>query len=142
MNASARSDLIRELEHLRQHGTSMSMLAMTVRNTSNGLLAGINGDMLSLDYPIAGWLDFVRTRNFKSFCSRWRFVTQKVRWGKERVLRAAIGTDVAQAADAIDACFLAVYGESGAFGLELRGFGWQPSNSDLDGDAAKPRASS
>jgi hypothetical protein len=127
VNSTARSDLVRELEHLRQHGTSMSMLVMTVRNTSHGLLAGIDGDVLSLDYPIAGWLDFRRTRNFRSFCSQRGFRARKVRWGKERVIRAAIGSNVAQAADAIDACFLAVYGESGTFGLELRGFGWQPS---------------
>lgn len=141
MNSSARSALVRELEHLRQHGTSMSMLVMTVRNTSNGLLAGVDADILSLDYPIAGWLDFTRTRSFRSFCSQRDFPTQKVKWGKERVIRAAIGSNVAQAVDAIDACFLAVYGESGAFGLELRGFGWQPSNNSLEGDAAKPRAS-
>ena len=141
MNSSARSDLVRELEHLRQHGTSMSMLVITVRNTSNGLLAGICGNMLSLDYPVAGWLDFVRTRNFKSFCNQRGFVTRKERWGKERVIRATIGSNVEQVADAIDACFEAVYGESGAFGLELRGFGWQPSNNGLGSDTAKPRAS-
>jgi len=141
MNSSARSDLVRELGHLRHHGNSMSMLVMTVRNTSSGLLAGINGDVFSLDYPIAGWLDFVRTRDFKLFCSQRGFLTRKVRWGKERVIRAAIGSNVAQAADVIDACFLAVYGESGAFGLELRGFGWQPSNNSLESDTAKPRAS-
>jgi len=140
MNSGARSDLVRELEHLLQHGTSMSMLVMTVRNTSNGLLAGISDNVLSLDYPIAGWLDFVRTRNFKSFCTQRGFVTRKVRWGKERVIRTAIGSNVEQAADTICACFGAVYGESGAFGLELRGFGWQPSNNSLESDAARPRA--
>ena len=130
MNSSARSELIRELEHLLEHGTSMSMLVMTVRNTSNGLLAGVNGDVLSLDYVIAGWLDLSRTQRFKSFCRQRGFVIQRVRWGKERVVRAAIGKNVAQAADAIDACFSAVFGESGPFGLELRGFGWQPSNEE------------
>lgn len=130
MNPSARSDLIRELEHLLEHGTSMSMLVMTVRNTSNGLLAGLNGGVLSLDYVMAGWLDFPRTRKFKSFCSQRGFLTQRVRWGKERVVRAAIGRDVERAADAIDACFSAVFGESGSFGLELRGFGWQPSSGE------------
>lgn len=128
MNSSARSDLIRELEHLLEHGTSMSMLVMTVRNTSNGLIAGLDGEALSLDYVIAGWLDFPRTRRFKSFCSQRGLLTQRVRWGKERVVRAAIGKNVEQAADAIDACFSAVFDESGPFGLDLRGFGWQPSN--------------
>jgi hypothetical protein len=141
MNSRARSDLIGELEHIQQHGTSMSMLIMTVRSTSNGLIAGIDGDVFSLDYPKAGWLDFIRTKRFESFCKQRGFQTRQQRWGKERVIRAAIGTNAAQAATTIDACFSVVYGESGEFGLELRGFGWQPSDNSLDGDAAKPRAS-
>ena len=143
MNESARSELIGELEHLQQHGSRMSMLIMTVRNTSSGLLAGIVGDAFSLDYPIAGWLDFIRTRRFRSFCKQRGFATRRERWGSERVIRAAIGSSAADAAEAIDACFTAVYGERGSFGLELRGFGWQPSNNSLEGDARKAtRASS
>jgi hypothetical protein len=143
MNESARSDLIGELEHMQQHGSRLSMLVMTVRNTSNGLLAGIVGDTFSLDYPIAGWLDILRTRRFRSFCKQRGFDTRRERWGSERVIRAGIGSSVADAAEAIDACFAAVYGENGSFGLELRGFGWQPSNNRLEGAACKAtRASS
>lgn len=141
MNPSARSELINELEHMHKHGTSMSMLVMTVRNTSNGLIAGIDGDVFSLDYPKAGWLDLNRARRFASFCKQRGFRTRKEKWGSERVIRAAIGSNPADAAESIDACFSAVYGESGAFGLELRGFGWLPSNNSLEDDAAKPRAS-
>lgn len=119
----------------------MSMLIMTVRNTSNGLIAGIVGDVFSLDYPRAGWLDIFRTRSFESFCKQHGFSTRREKWGNERVIRAAIGSRAEDAADTIDACFSAVYGESGPFSLELRGFGWQPSNNSLEGAAAKPRAS-
>lgn len=101
------------------------MLVMTVRNTSNGLLAGVVDDAFSLDYPIAGWLDWVRTRRFRSFCKQRGFVTRREHWGKERIIRARIGSSATAAADAIDACFSAVYGEIGSFGLDLRGFGWQ-----------------
>jgi hypothetical protein len=143
MNESARSDLIVELEHMQQHGSRMSMLVMTVRNTSNGLLAGFAGDAFSLDYPIAGWLDFLRTRRFRSFCEQHGFAARRERWGRERVVRANIGSSAADAAEAIDACFAAVYGESGSFGLELRGFGWQPSNNSSESDACNTtRASS
>ncbi len=43
------------------------------------------------------------------------------------LVMGAIGSNAADAADAIDACFAVVYGERGAFGLALRGFGWQPT---------------
>jgi hypothetical protein len=128
MNPSARSELIGELEHMQKHGNSLSMLVMTVRTTSNGLTAGINGGVFSLDYPRAGWLDFSRAKRFESFCKQQGFPTHKEKWGKERIIRAAIGSSAIDAAAAIDACFCAVYGESGAFGLQLRGFGWQPSS--------------
>lgn len=128
MNESARSELIGELEHMQQHGSSISMLVMTVRNTSNGLLAGVVGNVFSLDYPIAGWLDFARTRRFRSFCKQGGFAIRRERWGRERVIRAGVGSSATRAAEAIDACFTAVYGEQGSFGLELRGFGWRSSN--------------
>jgi hypothetical protein len=127
MNLSARSELIGELEHMQRHGNTLSMLVMTVRNTSNGLIAGITAGVFSLDYPRAGWLDFARARRFVSFCKQRGFLTRQEKWGSERVIRAAIGTNAVDAAEAIDACFCAVYNESGAFGLELRGFGWQSS---------------
>jgi hypothetical protein len=131
MNESARSELIGELEHMRQHGSRMSMLVMTVRNTSNGLLAGLADDAFTLNYPVAGWLDFFRTRRFRSFCKRRGFAALRERWGGERVVRACIGSSVAGAVEAIDACFTAVYGDTGPFGLEIRGFGWQSSDKSL-----------
>lgn len=142
MNGAARTELIGKLEHLKEHGDRMSMLVITVRSTSNGLLAGITAEGLSLDYPKAGWLDFVRSNRFTSFCKSQGFAMQRVMWGKERVIRANIGSDLSRAADAIDACFNAVYNETGPFSLEFRGFGWQPSNNSFESDAAKPRTSS
>lgn len=127
MNPIARSELIGAPEHMQRHGNTLSMLVMTVRNTSNGLIAGISEVVFSLDYPRAGWLDFARTRKFASFCKQRGFLTRKEKWGRERVIRAAIGANAVDAAESIDACFAAVYDERGPFGLELRGFGWQPS---------------
>lgn len=142
MNSTARSELIVQLDHLLEHGDSMSMLVINVRNTSNGILAGLKDGEISLDYPKTGWLDIVRTRRFKAFCRDRGYNTQSVSWGKERIVRANIGTDSSRAADTIEACIGAVYGETGPFGLELRGFGWQPSNYSFEGDAVKPRTSS
>ncbi|GFE79979.1 hypothetical protein GCM10011487_19790 [Steroidobacter agaridevorans] len=124
MHEVSRRELIGELAYMQQHGTSLSMLIITVRNTSNGLLAGIVGGVFSLDYPIAGWLDFRRTQRFNAFCKRQGFSTCRQKWGSERVIRAEIGMNPASAADAIDACFSAVFMESGSFGLVLRQFGW------------------
>jgi hypothetical protein len=126
MNSTARSELIAQLDHLLEKGDSMSMLVITVRNTSNGILAGLRSGLISLDYPKAGWLDIVRTCRFKAFCKSRGFEMQCTRWGREQVIRANIGSDSRQAADIIDACFGVVHGECGQFGLELRGFGWQP----------------
>jgi len=131
MNSAARSDLTEHLEHLKEHGNSMSMLFITVRNTSNGLLAGITDEGLSLDYAKAGWMDLSRTSRFKSFCKSRGFALRSVKWGKNRVFRANIGLDVGRAVNVIDECFNVVYGEAGSFGLELRGFGWQPSDDAL-----------
>ena len=116
----------------------MSMLFMTVRTTSNGLIATVEDGTFQLVYPIAGWLDFLGANRFKAFCKKRGLATRKDNWGKERVIRAAIGSDAVAAVDEIDACFAAVFGESGGFGLELRGLGWQPSNNSLEGDAIKP----
>jgi hypothetical protein len=127
MNDTARADLLRELHHMQHHGGRMLMLVMTVRGTSDGLLVGINGKVFSLDYPHAGWLDFVRVHRFASFCRAKGLPLRKETWGKERVSRAAIGSVAADAVQTIDECFSAVYDQSGQFGLELRGIGWQPS---------------
>jgi hypothetical protein len=127
VNGTAHTDLLRELKHMQQHGGQMLMLVMIVRGTSHGLLAGIKGEVFSLDYPRAGWLDFVRARRFASFCKAKGFPLQNQTWGKERVSRAAIGSVVANAIQTIDECFSAVYNQSGQFDLDLRGFGWQPS---------------
>jgi hypothetical protein len=112
---------------MQQHGGQMLMLVMTVRGTSDGLLAGIKGKVFSLDYPHAGWLDFLRAHGFASFCKSKGFQLRNETWGKERVSRAAIGSVVADAIQTIDECFSAVYDQSGPFGLDLRGIGWQPS---------------
>jgi len=137
MNSTARRELIQKFDQLLEHGDSMSMLIMTVRNTSNGLMAGLAKNAISLDYPKAGWLDIARTRKFKAFCKARGFEVQSVLWGKERVFRATVGSDSSAAADVVDACFGVVYGESGPFGLELRGFGWQSSNNSFESDASK-----
>jgi hypothetical protein len=137
MNSSARTDLVRELEYLQQHGTTMSMLFVTARGTSCGVVAGINDGAFTLDYVKAGWLEFLGPRRFKSFCKAQGLSTERQRWGKERVVRARIGSDVAKATDIIDGCFGAVFGISGPFGLLLNGYGWRPSNNRLEGDACE-----
>jgi hypothetical protein len=129
MNNAARTDLLRELEHIQQHGDHMSMLVITVRGTCDGLMAGIKEREFSLDYPHAGWLDFVRVHRFATFCRTRGLSLRTERWGKERVSRAAIGSIAVDAVEIIDRCFAAVYHHSGPFDLDLRGFGWQPSSS-------------
>lgn len=101
---------MRELEYLQQHGTSMSMLFVTARNTSCGMVAGIDEGTFTLDYVKARWIDFLGPKRFRAFCEARALQTENHRWGKERVVRALIGTDVSKAADTIDGCFDAVYG--------------------------------
>ena len=129
MNSAARTDLLRELEHMQQHGDHMSMLVITVRGTCDGLMAGIKDKEFNLDYPHAGWLDFVRVHRFATLCKTRRLSLRTERWGKERVSRAVIGSIAADVVEIIDRCFMAVYHHSGLFDLDLRGFGWQPSSS-------------
>lgn len=132
MNNVALTELVKELEHLLLNGTDMSMLVMTVKNSSNGLLAGKCGSELCLDYPKSGWLDIFRSNRFLSFCKRNNFAVNRVKWGSEHVIRAGIGSNPANAANTIDSCFTAVYGESGPFGLKISGIGWEPSNKALN----------
>jgi hypothetical protein len=137
VNPTARTDLIRELEYLQQHGTSLSMLFVTARDTSCGLVAGIDDGIFTLDYVRADWLDFLGPMRFKSFCKSRGFPTERQRWGKERVVRSRITGNPVAATDIIDACFGAVFDISGPFGLLLNGYGWRPSNNSLEGDASK-----
>jgi hypothetical protein len=127
MNAAARADLLRALEHMQQHSLPLSMLVITIRTTSKGLLAGMEGSNFSLDYPHAGWVDVVRTHRFASFCRTKGFPLQKKKWGNERVSSASIGRLALDAVETIDECFTAVYHETGPFGLELRELSWRPS---------------
>jgi len=129
MNTEARTYLLRALEHMQQHGDPMSMLVMTVRGTSDGLMAGIKAREFSLDYPHSGWLDFVRVQRFATFGRTRGLSLRTEKWGKERVSRAAIGSIAVDAVEIIDRCFAAVYHHSGFFDLDLRGFGWQPGSS-------------
>ena len=82
MNHSARTELIRELEYLQQHGTTMSMLLVTARSTSFGVVAGINDATFTLDYVQSGWLDLLGPRRFKSFCEGRGLPTERQRWVK------------------------------------------------------------
>jgi hypothetical protein len=137
VNPTARADLIRELEYLQQHGTSMSMLFVTARGTSCGLVAGIDEGTFTLDYVRADWLDFFGPMRFKAFCRSRGLPTERQRWGKERVVRSRIDGNPGVATDVIDAAFKAVFGISGPFGILLNGYGWRPSNNSLEGDASK-----
>jgi hypothetical protein len=134
MNNSARDELIRELEYLQQHGTALSMLFVTARETSCGVVAGIDEGTFTLDYVQAGWLDLFGPMRFKAFCKAQRLATEKRRWGKERGVRARIGSDTTRATEVIDGCFAAVFGISGQFGLLLNGYGWRASEN------SRPRA--
>jgi hypothetical protein len=128
MNNAARADLLRELEQMLEHGDEMSMLFITVRGTSDGLLVKIKDKQFSINYPRAGWLDFPRVHRFKAFCKRNGLSLRTETWGKERVSRAAVGSSAVDAVRLIDECFAAIYDHSGPFGLQLHGLGWQPAS--------------
>jgi hypothetical protein len=133
MNNSAREELIRELQYLQQHGTKLSMLFVTARGTSCGLVVGIYDGAFTLSYVRAGWLDFLGPKSFRSFCESRGLRAERERWGKERVMHTQTGADVSKAIDTIDGCFGAVYGISGEFGLLLNGYGWRaPGSAESD----------
>ena len=128
VHPKSKEELIAELRQMREVGTTLSMLVMTVKTTSHGMLAGVVDGDLKLDYPRAGWLDIVSPYRFLSFCHRHNLSVTKERWGKERIYRTSIGTDPITASSIIDKCFEQVFHHSGSYGLELRYFGWQSSN--------------
>lgn len=111
---------------MQEHGNTMSMLFMTVKTTTDGMLAGVVDRELKLDYPRAGFWDFARSSRFLAFCHRTNLLVTKECWGKERVYRASIGSDIPKAIEIIPECFEEVYGHSGSFALKLQGYGWQP----------------
>jgi hypothetical protein len=127
MHPTSREVLAGHLRDLQDHGTTMNILFMTVRTTSDGLLAGIADSIFKLDYPRAGLLDFRRTNRFVSFCKARGLPLSKQRWGKERIYRASIGTDIDQALELIDECFDWVYDHKGPFAADFRPFGWSPA---------------
>jgi hypothetical protein len=125
MNNSTREKLIRELQYLQQYGTRLSVLFVTARGTSCGLVVGVDDGAFTVSYVKAGWLDFLGPKNFRSFCDARGLRAERERWGKERAIQTRIGADVSKAIDTIDGCFDAVYGISGEFGLLLNGYGWR-----------------
>jgi hypothetical protein len=56
MKNTAHADLLRQLGYLQEHGTTMAMLVVTVRNTSHGLIATIKDGVFNLVYPQAARL--------------------------------------------------------------------------------------
>jgi hypothetical protein len=102
------------------------MLYITVRTTSDGLIAGVgDGRQIVMQYPRAGIFDFVRTRLFARFCSAKGLECIQLKWGRERILSAPLGSDPASAADVIDECIGAVFAHDGPFAVDLNGFDWK-----------------
>jgi len=128
MNNDARVKLILELEHLLRHKPAMGALFMTVRETPYMLVVTQKDGMVSLGYPHMGWLDVVRAHRFASFCQARGFRVRKELWWKTRMSCALIGAGATDAAQTIAECFSSVYRVSGPFGVNLQGFGWQPSD--------------
>jgi len=117
-------ELVEKLTQMREFGNSTMMLFVTVRTTSDGLLAGLNeGRALELQYPRAGIFDFVRVLRFVRFCRRKGLSWQKYRWGRERVYAADVGYDPARAANLFDSCFGSIFGHYGPFAVRLHGIG-------------------
>ncbi len=132
MHSASKAELVAHLNRLREHGDTMSMLFMTVRTTSDGMVAGvIPGVSLVLDFahgPRRGLIDSFR---FSRFCRNLRLRSSWETWGKEKVSRAFLGMDAELGAASIDDCFAAMFGHRGAFAIDFRPFGWQPSNNKL-----------
>jgi hypothetical protein len=127
MHPKSKEELITQLRQMRELGTTLDMLTMTVKTTSHGMIAGVVDRELKLDYPHAGWLDIIRLYRFLSFCRCHNLSVTKERWGRERIYRTSIGTDPVAASSIIDKCFKQVFNHSGPYGLELRHLGWQSS---------------
>ena len=131
MRSDSKSLLLSHLVALKEHGTTGSMLFMTVQGTSDILLAGIRNGCIQLDFAVSGLFDLTRPRNFKAFCKARSYCMTQERWGKERIHRAALGDEPLAAVEAIDDCFRAVYGHEGEFSVDFSAVGWLPFNKPL-----------
>jgi hypothetical protein len=110
----------------------MSMLFMTVRTTSCGLIAGVVQEGLVLDFAHGTWRGFFEPRRFRIFCEAHQLKLTKETWGREKVSRAYLGTDPTRAAKIIDACFDHMFNQRGPYAVDYRYVGWQPPNTSLE----------
>jgi hypothetical protein len=121
------------LNHLREHGDTMSMLFMTVRTTSDGMVAGVvPGVSLVLDFLHGPRRGLINSFRFGRFCRGRRLRSSWETWGSEKVSRAFLGMNAELGAASIDECFAAMFGQRGAFAIDFRSFGWQLSNTSLE----------
>jgi hypothetical protein len=130
VHSASKAELVGYLEALRERGDAMSMLFMTVRTTSHGMIAGvIPGRSLVLDYVHGPWRSLRDSIRFSLFCRSRKLQSTWETWGKEKVSRCLLGQDSENAADTIDACFDRMFDQRGPYAIDFRPFGWRSSNS-------------
>ena len=125
MHAASRTELIDFLGALRDRSDRMSMLFMTVRTTNHGMIAGVVPNSLALDYVHGPSRSMIESIRFGLFCRSRKLRSTWETWGKEKVSRGFLGTDLERAADTIDACFNRMFGHSGPYAIDFRPFGWR-----------------
>jgi len=140
MKADSLHGLTEKLSAMRESGTTMSMLFVTVAGTSDGLIAGLGpSGSLQLQYVRAGLWDIARVGRFKSFCRANELAWKKLQWESEHVFSADVGADPELAADLFDRCIVAVYGHREPYAIELRGMDWQPTSGSVAEGATSAR---
>jgi hypothetical protein len=132
VHSASRAELIENLGALLERGNSMSMLFMTVRSTSCGMIASVVPEELVLDIAHGTWRGFFEPRRFRNFCGTQQLKCSKETWGREKVSRAYLGRDPSRAAKIIDACFGHMFNQRGSFAIDFRYVGWQRSNTSLE----------
>lgn len=70
LHSASKTELVENLRGLLERGDSMSMLFMTVRTTSYGLIAGVLPEELVLDFAHGKWRGFFEPSRFRTFCRR------------------------------------------------------------------------
>ena len=121
--------LIGELRHLRDAGSSLSVLHVRVAGSRNDIFLGNADGQLCIDFWAPGVWGWWLKRKFNRYCAINKLAVTVEHWGKKVVLRTVVGTNEFEVIRHVSQLFRTLYAAvPGTYGLQVQHWGWRPAD--------------